>query len=159
MAISNIVTDIALVLLPIPALFSMSLSTAKKIQLALLFSSGALVIGVTTARLPLIFSHSVSQKVRSLWASVEILVCCIVANFIFYYVLVRDIRHGHENAKALASAARVQSVTSQISSGGSARVSPEDNDEEKTDEEAGRQSDAPGCRQKLKTVFRTAQSR
>jgi hypothetical protein len=66
MAICNVITDIALIILPIPPLRKMTLSRSKKIQLSLVFGAGVFVIAITVARLPLILDQSVSQSVRSL---------------------------------------------------------------------------------------------
>ncbi|KAF2096908.1 hypothetical protein NA57DRAFT_78498 [Rhizodiscina lignyota] len=114
MAISNILTDVALIALPIPMLYRMQLSPGKKLQLILLFSVGIFVIGVTIARLPLIFDNSVEQSSRSMWASIEMATSCIVANFAFYYALLKDLRDGHSNSAATMSAA---AAFSSISSG------------------------------------------
>ncbi|PGH07120.1 hypothetical protein GX51_01907 [Blastomyces parvus] len=84
----NIVTDIALILFPIPMLWRMtSLDFQAKLQLTLLFLVGILVVAITITRLPLILSHSVAQTTRSLWASIEIVCASIVANASFYYAL------------------------------------------------------------------------
>ncbi|KLJ09353.1 hypothetical protein EMPG_15216 [Blastomyces silverae] len=84
----NIVTDLALILFPIPMLWRMtSLDFQAKLQLTLLFLVGILVVAITITRLPLILSHSVAQTTRSLWASIEIVCASIVANASFYYGL------------------------------------------------------------------------
>ncbi|EEQ84195.2 uncharacterized protein BDCG_01000 [Blastomyces dermatitidis ER-3] len=84
----NIVTDLALILFPIPMLWRMtSLDFQAKLQLTLLFLVGILVVVITITRLPLILSHSVAQTTRSLWASIEIVCASIVANASFYYAL------------------------------------------------------------------------
>ncbi|PGH37085.1 hypothetical protein GX50_00068 [[Emmonsia] crescens] len=84
----NIATDLALILFPIPMLWRMtSLDFQAKLQLTLLFLVGILVVAITITRLPLIFSQSVAQSTRSLWASIEIVCASIVANASFYYAL------------------------------------------------------------------------
>lgn len=65
MAVMNIVTDVLLIVFPIPLLWRMKLSLVKKVQLAIVFSVGIFVIAVTSARLPLIFDQSNRQVTRS----------------------------------------------------------------------------------------------
>ena len=67
----------------------------SKIQLCLLFSIGTVVVLITILRLPLILTQSLSQRSRSLWASIEILCACIVANAAFFFTLSRDIQRRH----------------------------------------------------------------
>ncbi|KAK2861369.1 hypothetical protein FQN49_004282 [Arthroderma sp. PD_2] len=86
MASLNIITDIALIVFPIPLLWRMSaLKFQTKVQLTFLFLVGTLVVAVTITRIPLIFSHSVNQNSRTLWASVEIVCASVAANAAFYY--------------------------------------------------------------------------
>lgn len=73
MAIANMLTDIALILLPIPVVWRMSLSRAKKIQLSLIFGVGIFVVAVTIARVPLVLNDGVSQTVRSMVGSLGLL--------------------------------------------------------------------------------------
>lgn len=96
MAVFNIITDIALIIFPFPILRHSTLTTKQKIQLSILFSIGTVVVAITILRLPLILLSSVSQASRSMWASIEILCACIVANAAFYFALVRDIQRGHD---------------------------------------------------------------
>jgi len=114
MAIANMITDIMLILLPIPVLWKMTMSTSKKIQVILLFSVGIFVVCVTIARLPLIIDDSIAQSVRSLWASIEMSTACLVANMSFYYALLKDLRHGHSEARASLSAASQNSAMSTL---------------------------------------------
>lgn len=104
MAVTNIVTDILLILFPIPLLWRMTLSKAKKIQLTIVFSVGIFVIAVTSARLPLIFDQSNRQVTRSIWASIEMGTACLVANVGFFYALIKDVMNGHSNSGAAARA-------------------------------------------------------
>lgn len=95
MAACNIVSDVALILLPWPMLQHLRLDLKAKLQLGFLFSVGGVVVVITIMRLPLIFNQSVSQKSRSMWASIEILGACVVANTPFYYALLKDLRRRH----------------------------------------------------------------
>ncbi|KAM5443853.1 hypothetical protein MferCBS31731_001099 [Microsporum ferrugineum] len=91
MASLNIITDVALILFPIPLLWRMSsLKFQTKVQLTLLFLVGTLVVAVTITRIPLILSHSVAQESRTLWASVEIVCSAATANAAFYYALWKE---------------------------------------------------------------------
>ncbi|KAI9148147.1 hypothetical protein HJFPF1_11971 [Paramyrothecium foliicola] len=102
MAIFNILTDLALIILPFPILKFIRLDRRAKIQLSFLFATGFLVVIVTILRIPLILVSSVSQRSRSMWASIEILCACIVANTAFFLAIVKDIQgqHGHQSNKA-----------------------------------------------------------
>ncbi|KAF5580671.1 uncharacterized protein FSUBG_13327 [Fusarium subglutinans] len=91
LAVGNISTDIALLILPFPTLAVARLNTRTKIQLGILFSIGLLVIAITIVRIPLILNDSMSQKARSTWATIEILCSCIVANTPFFYGLLREL--------------------------------------------------------------------
>ncbi|KAI6778459.1 uncharacterized protein J7T54_005365 [Emericellopsis cladophorae] len=95
MAITNILTDLVLIALPFPMLRNVRLQKKDKIQLSLLFSIGTIVVLITILRLPLILTQSLSQRSRSLWASIEILCACIVANAAFFFTLSRDIQRRH----------------------------------------------------------------
>jgi len=97
MAVCNIITDVALIVMPFPVLRQSTLTTRQKFELGILFSVGLLVVSITVLRLPLILDASVSQAARSRWASVEILCACIVANAAFYYALLKDLQRGHDS--------------------------------------------------------------
>ncbi|OHF02130.1 hypothetical protein CORC01_02709 [Colletotrichum orchidophilum] len=67
-----------------------------KVQLVLLFSIAGVVVVITILRLPMILNQAVSQRSRSMWASIEILCACIVANTAFFYALLKDYQRGHD---------------------------------------------------------------
>ncbi|KAK1499957.1 hypothetical protein CABS01_10355 [Colletotrichum abscissum] len=92
MAVCNITTDIALLILPFPTLAVVRLNLKTKIQLAVLFSIGILLIAITIARVPLTLQDSMSQSSRSTWATIEILCSCIVANAPFFYGIIRELQ-------------------------------------------------------------------
>jgi hypothetical protein len=136
MAITNIVTDIFLIIFPIPLLWRMQLSKTKyvssdapnnastdlhsvyrKIQLAIIFSVGIFVIAVTSARLPLIFDRGNRQATRSIWASIEMGTACLVSNVGFFYALGKDVKNGHSNSGAAtrASVSTARRPTSDLS--------------------------------------------
>ncbi|EFQ30451.1 hypothetical protein CGRA01v4_09994 [Colletotrichum graminicola] len=97
MAVFNIITDIALIVFPFPILRHVKLDGKAKAQLILLFSIAGLIVAVTILRLPMILNQAVSQRSRSMWASIEILCACIVANAAFYYALLKDYQLGHDS--------------------------------------------------------------
>ncbi|SPJ70988.1 uncharacterized protein FTOL_00716 [Fusarium torulosum] len=97
MAVCNIVINLALIILPFPMLRHLRLDLKEKLQLGFLFSVGTVLVAITILRLPLILNESVSQKSRSLWASIEILCACVVANTPFFYALVKDLKRQHDD--------------------------------------------------------------
>ncbi|KAE9971310.1 hypothetical protein EG328_005728 [Venturia inaequalis] len=103
MASLNVITDIALILLPIPVLWKLRLLMKQKLQLCLIFGVGIFVITVTFIRIPITLYHGDDQKTRSMWASVEIVTACLVANVAFFYALLKDWRDGHSNSKGYIS--------------------------------------------------------
>ncbi|KAF8417143.1 hypothetical protein EV426DRAFT_540687, partial [Tirmania nivea] len=80
MGVLNIVTDLPLIILPLPLIFKSRLPLLRKVQLCLLFTVSFAVIIVTVIRIPLILNSAKMQNSRSLWASIEILASCAVAN-------------------------------------------------------------------------------
>ncbi|KAK2008999.1 hypothetical protein LZ32DRAFT_661608 [Colletotrichum eremochloae] len=97
MAAFNIITDIALIVFPFPILRHVKLDSKIKVQLIFLFSIAGLIVVITIMRLPMILNQAVSQRSRSMWASIEILCACIVANTAFYYALWKDYQRGHDS--------------------------------------------------------------
>ncbi|CAG7566076.1 unnamed protein product [Fusarium equiseti] len=97
MAVCNIVLNVALIILPFPMLRHLRLDLREKLQLGFLFSVGAVLVAITILRLPLILNESVSQRSRSMWASIEILCACIVANTPFFYALLKDLQRQHDD--------------------------------------------------------------
>ncbi|KAH7036010.1 uncharacterized protein B0I36DRAFT_373258 [Microdochium trichocladiopsis] len=104
MASTNIVTDLALIMLPFPILRNLSLGRKTKIQLGFLFGIGGIVVIITVIRIPFILISSVSQRTRSVWAAVEILCACIVANTAFFYAVAKDIKGHHHKSQSGSSA-------------------------------------------------------
>lgn len=52
----------------------------RKLQVVLLFGVGSFDIVITLIRMPIIMQSGAMQQSRTLWASIEILVACVVAN-------------------------------------------------------------------------------
>ncbi|KDN67438.1 hypothetical protein CSUB01_06454 [Colletotrichum sublineola] len=108
MAACNIITDIALIVFPFPILRHVKLDSKIKMQLIFLFSIAGLIVVITIMRLPMILNQAVSQRSRSMWASIEILCACIVANTAFYYALWKDYQRGHGSRVGGSSSYYVQ---------------------------------------------------
>ena len=88
--ILNILTDLYLMSIPLPLLWSSSFSPLKKAGLTLLFSGGAFVICAGTARCVLILRHPVSGAQKSgSWAVRETFVAIVTANMPLVVPLVR----------------------------------------------------------------------
>ncbi|KAM5353718.1 hypothetical protein ACJ41O_000368 [Fusarium nematophilum] len=101
MAVSNAITDLTLLILPFPILYSTRLDRRHKLQLSVLFGIGLVTVAITIVRIPFIFMSSVTQSARSLWASVEIVCACVVANAAFFYTIVKDFQnrsHSHHSS-------------------------------------------------------------
>jgi hypothetical protein len=97
MATCNIITDLLLVLFPVPIILASHMSVRRKVQLVLLFSLSLGVVGVTAYRVPhIIWAHG-SQQLRSLLASVELLFATAAANALVLGSFVRD--RGTKKAK------------------------------------------------------------
>jgi hypothetical protein len=90
MGTANVVTDILLVVFPIPIIIRSHMGYKRKIQLVVLFSASLLPAGTTLYRLPNIINRHGSQPYRSLLASVEILFATTVANALILGSFMRD---------------------------------------------------------------------
>ncbi|OLN87728.1 hypothetical protein CCHL11_05680 [Colletotrichum chlorophyti] len=126
MGVFNIITDVALIVFPFPILRHVKLDSKIKIQLTLLFGIASLIVVITILRIPLILNQAVSQRSRSMWASIEILCACIVANTAFFYALMKDYQRGHDSRITNSSYAQqpdyyMQAIPSPEARRGSAR--------------------------------------
>ncbi|KAF5720206.1 integral membrane protein [Fusarium globosum] len=90
MAVCNVVTDLLLVIFPIPIIVTSGMTIKRKIQLVLLFSLSLSVVGVTLYRVPHIIDDHGRQQYRSLLASVELLFATAAANSLVLGSFVRD---------------------------------------------------------------------
>lgn len=90
MATCNVLTDLMLVIFPIPILLRSHMQLKRKIQLVLLFSLSLSVVCVTLYRVPHIIWNDGRQQYRSLLASVEILFATASANALVLGSFVRD---------------------------------------------------------------------
>ncbi|KAL9945169.1 hypothetical protein ACHAQF_006720 [Verticillium nonalfalfae] len=98
--ILNIVTDLMLILLPLPLVVAMQAAWRLKAQLYALFLLGIFIIAITIVRLPISTLHKDSQLNRSTWASVELLVTAIVVNAPTMYGLYNNGRRAHATSNA-----------------------------------------------------------
>lgn len=90
MGTANVITDLLLVLFPIPIIIRSKMGVKRKIQLVLLFAGSLLPAGTTLFRIPKTIDKHGSQQYRSLLASVEILFATAVANALVLGSFVRD---------------------------------------------------------------------
>jgi hypothetical protein len=90
MAVCNVVTDLSLVLFPVPVILSSSMTAKRKLQLVLLFSLSLAPVIVTIYRVPHIIRGHGSQQTRSLFASIELLFATAAANALVLGSFVRD---------------------------------------------------------------------
>ncbi|KAI9642395.1 hypothetical protein NHQ30_009199 [Ciborinia camelliae] len=86
----NVLTDLLLVLFPVPIIIGSTMRIKKKIQLVLLFAGSLIPAGITLYRIPQIIDRHGIQQYRSLLASVEILFATAVANALILGSFVRD---------------------------------------------------------------------
>ncbi|RWA14094.1 hypothetical protein EKO27_g1001 [Xylaria grammica] len=90
MATANIMTDLVLVIFPVPFILTSNMGPKKKFQLILLFSLSLAPVGTTIYRLVYVFHSHGSQQTRSLLASVELLFATAAANALVLGSFVRD---------------------------------------------------------------------
>ncbi|KAF4980771.1 hypothetical protein FZEAL_3285 [Fusarium zealandicum] len=90
MAVCNVLTDLLLVIFPIPIIVTSQMTIKRKIQLVLLFSLSLSVVGVTLYRVPHIVEENGRQQYRSLLASVELLFATASANSLVLGSFMRD---------------------------------------------------------------------
>ncbi|EXJ86805.1 hypothetical protein A1O3_03759 [Capronia epimyces CBS 606.96] len=90
MGVCDMVTDIVLIVFPIPLVLQSSMRFTKKISLVLLFLLSVILIAITAYRIPSTISRRSSQQYRSLLASLEILAAAGVSNAIAIGSFIRD---------------------------------------------------------------------
>ncbi|EAA30853.1 hypothetical protein GE21DRAFT_1271401 [Neurospora crassa] len=89
-AASSVLTDLLLVVFPIPILIQSRIKLKRKILLVSLFCLGLCTVCITLYRVPNILSEKGYQGTRTMWASTEILVATFVNNAIALGTFVRD---------------------------------------------------------------------
>ncbi|KAI0184275.1 hypothetical protein EV127DRAFT_240067 [Xylaria flabelliformis] len=90
MSTANIMTDLVLVIFPVPIILTSHMGPKKKFQLTLLFGLSLGPIGTTIYRVIYVFRTHGSQQTRSLLASVELLFATTAANALVLGSFVRD---------------------------------------------------------------------
>lgn len=91
MAVCNILTDVLLVLYPIPIIVLSRIPPTRKAFLIGLFSLGLVTVIISVYRLPQVILEDGYQGTRSMWASIEILVATVAANTLALASFVRDL--------------------------------------------------------------------
>lgn len=90
MAACNVLTDLLLIIFPVPIIIGCVLSLKRRVQLVLLFSLSIAVVAMTLYRVPYIIRHHGSQRSRSLFASVELFFATVSANALVLGSFVRN---------------------------------------------------------------------
>jgi hypothetical protein len=90
MGTADIITDILLIVFPLPMVIKSHFQLSTKIRLVLLFSLSAILIAITAYRVPSVISHKSMQQYRTVWASGEILAAAAVSNAIVLGSFLRD---------------------------------------------------------------------
>ena len=90
MGVCDIVSDVVLIVFPIPLVWQSSMKISKKISLICLFLLSTILVAITAYRIPSTISRRSSQQYRSLLASLEILAASGVSNAIVIGSFIRD---------------------------------------------------------------------
>ncbi|KAF2465584.1 uncharacterized protein BDR25DRAFT_270242 [Lindgomyces ingoldianus] len=90
MGVTDIITDVLLVLFPIPIIIRSAMPLKRKLSLISLFSLSLILIGIAGARVPLVIKRFGLQQFRTVLASVEILAAAAVSNAIILGSFLRD---------------------------------------------------------------------
>jgi hypothetical protein len=97
MGVCDILTDLSLIIAPIPLVIMSSMPVKRKISLVLLFLLSTILIAITSYRMPATISRHSAQQFRSLLASLEILAASGVTNAVVIGSFIRD--RGMKKAK------------------------------------------------------------
>jgi hypothetical protein len=90
MGVCDIVSDVVLIVFPIPLVWQSSMRVSKKVSLITLFLLSTILIAITAYRIPSTIHRRSSQQYRSLLASLEILAAAGVSNAIAIGSFIRD---------------------------------------------------------------------
>ncbi|KAM5475741.1 hypothetical protein MauCBS54593_001433 [Microsporum audouinii] len=112
MGTCNVVTDLLLVMFPIPIIHLSAMPTGRKISLTLLFTLPLILVAITCYRIPSVISHRGSQQYRTLLASLEILAAAAVSNAIVIGSFVRDRGLKKQKFKAASFSESLEQTTS-----------------------------------------------
>jgi hypothetical protein len=90
MGITDIITDVFIVVFPIPIIVMSAMTWQRKLELVSLFSISLVLIAITAARIPSVIHHEGSQQYRTVFASGEILAATAVSNAVVIGSFLRD---------------------------------------------------------------------
>ncbi|KAF2864318.1 hypothetical protein K470DRAFT_279599 [Piedraia hortae CBS 480.64] len=90
MGISDVITDIVLIVFPIPMILLSGQTWRRQLQLSALFGLSTVLIVITACRMPNVIKHHGRQQYRTVWASSEILAATGVANAVILGSFLRD---------------------------------------------------------------------
>ena len=90
MGVSDVITDLLLVVFPIPIVLSSTIPAKRKLSLVLLFSFSLILVGITLYRVTSVIERHSDQQFRSLLASLEILAAAAVSNAVVLGSFIRD---------------------------------------------------------------------
>jgi hypothetical protein len=91
MGTADMITDVLLIVFPIPIVIrSSAFKLKRKLSLILLFSMSAILVGITAYRVKSVINHRGSQQYRSVFASGEILAATAVSNAVIIGSFLRD---------------------------------------------------------------------
>jgi hypothetical protein len=90
MGVCDIITDLLLVVYPIPIVIMSAMPTTRKVSLVLLFALSLALVAITSYRIPSTIRRGSAQQYRSLLASLEILAAAGVSNSIVIGSFIRD---------------------------------------------------------------------
>ncbi len=90
MGAADIITDVLLIVFPIPIIIKSAMPLKRKMSLVLLFGLSLILIVITAYRVPAVISQRGRQQYRTVWASGEILAAAAVSNALVLGGFVRD---------------------------------------------------------------------
>ncbi|RFU32290.1 hypothetical protein B7463_g4033, partial [Scytalidium lignicola] len=97
MGILNIVTNLALAVFPIPMIMKSSLPKSRKLNVIFLMSLPLIGVAITSYQMPGVIANHGRQQLRSLIASIDILVATFTSNAIVLISLIQD--RGYKKSK------------------------------------------------------------
>ena len=90
MGIADIITDVLLVIFPIPIILRCSMPLKRKFSLIMLLGLSFILIVISAYRMPAVIRHQGRQQYRTVWASADMLAATIVSNALVLGSFIRD---------------------------------------------------------------------
>lgn len=90
MGTSDVITDLLLIVFPIPIVLKSAMAFRRKFSLVLLFGLSFILVGITLYRVVGVIDRHSDQQFRSLLASLEILAAAAVSNAVVLGSFIRD---------------------------------------------------------------------